>query len=151
MKVGFVGLGRMGQGMARRLLDAGHDLSVYDVFTAQAAPLAAAGAQVASSVAELAARSEVVVTMLVEDSAVTQVGLGPRGICESLPKGAIHLVMGTHGASGWRHLAFGSVAEKVVRMAHRPVLTVHSGPPAQSGISTAKAEQRTPSAPTVLV
>jgi 3-hydroxyisobutyrate dehydrogenase-like beta-hydroxyacid dehydrogenase len=104
MKVGFVGLGRMGQGMARRLLDAGHDLSVYDVFTAQAAPLAAAGAQVASSVAELAARSEVVVTMLVEDSAVTQVGLGPRGICESLPKGAIHLVMGTHGVAVVRQL-----------------------------------------------
>jgi nucleotide-binding universal stress UspA family protein len=41
--------------------------------------------------------------------------------------GADVIVMGTHGASGWRHLAFGSVAEKVVRMAGRPVLTVHSG------------------------
>ena len=38
------------------------------------------------------------------------------------------IVIGTHGATGWRHLAFGSVAEKVVRMAHRPVLTVHGGP-----------------------
>jgi len=38
------------------------------------------------------------------------------------------IVMGTHGETGLRHLAFGSVAEKVVRMAHRPVLTVHSGP-----------------------
>ena len=97
MKVGFVGLGRMGQGMARRLLDAGHDLSVFDQFAAQAAPLAAAGAHTAASVAEVAARSEIVVTMLVEDSAATQVGLGPRGLSESLPKGAIHLLMGTHG------------------------------------------------------
>ena len=56
MKVGFVGLGRMGQGMARRLLDAGHDLSVFDQFAAQAAPLAAAGAHTAASVAEVAAR-----------------------------------------------------------------------------------------------
>jgi len=99
MKVGFVGLGRMGQGMARRLLDAGHDLSVFDMFAAQAAPLAAAGAHVAASVAELAARSDVVVTMLVEDAAIGQVAFGPRGLCESLAKGAIHVVMGTHGVA----------------------------------------------------
>ena len=41
------------------------------------------------------------------------------------------IVIGTHGETGWRHLAFGSVAEKVVRMAHRPVLTVHGGPISQ--------------------
>ena len=104
MKVGFVGLGRMGQGMARRLLDAGHDLSVFDMFPAQAAPLVAAGAHAAASVGELAARTEIVVTMLVEDAAVGQVALGPSGICESLPKGAIHLVMGTHGVAVVRQL-----------------------------------------------
>ncbi|HEX7238576.1 MAG TPA: NAD(P)-binding domain-containing protein, partial [Gammaproteobacteria bacterium] len=107
MKVGFVGLGRMGQGMARRLLDAGHSLSVFDQFAAQAAPLGAAGAHVAASVAELAAGSEVVVSMLVEDGAIAQVALGPRGICESLPKGAIHLVMGTHGVAVVRQLEAG--------------------------------------------
>src|SRR5688500_13369738 len=97
MKVGFVGLGRMGQGMARRLLDAGHELKVFDQFAAQAAPLTAAGAHAAASIAELAADREVVVTMLVEDAAVSQVALGAGGLCETLPKGAIHLVMGTHG------------------------------------------------------
>jgi 3-hydroxyisobutyrate dehydrogenase-like beta-hydroxyacid dehydrogenase len=107
MKVGFVGLGRMGQGMARRLLDAGHDLSVFDQFASQAAPLSAAGATAAASVAELAARSEVVVTMLVEDAAVAQVGLGAGGLCESMPKGAIHLVMGTHGVAVVRQLETG--------------------------------------------
>ena len=38
------------------------------------------------------------------------------------------IVIGTHGETGWRHLAFGSVAETIVRMAHRPVLTVHGEP-----------------------
>ncbi len=104
MKVGFVGLGRMGQGMARRLLEAGHELWVFDQFAAQTKPLADAGAHAAASVAELAARSEIVVTMLVEDSAVSQVALGKGGLTESLPKGAIHLVMGTHGVAVVREL-----------------------------------------------
>ena len=104
MKVGFVGLGRMGQGMARRLLDAGHDLWVFDQFATQAASLTAAGAKLAPSVAELAARSDIVVTMLVEDATILQVALGPKGIAESLSKGAIHLVMGTHGVAVVRQL-----------------------------------------------
>lgn len=104
MNVGFVGLGRMGQGMARRLLDAGHPLTVFDQLPAQATSLAAAGAHAAASVGELGARSEIVVTMLVEDSAVSRVALAPRGLCESMPKGAIHLVMGTHGVAVVREL-----------------------------------------------
>jgi 3-hydroxyisobutyrate dehydrogenase-like beta-hydroxyacid dehydrogenase len=104
MKVGFVGLGRMGQGMARRLLDASHDLWVFDQFASQAAPLTAAGAHLAASVAELAARSDIVVTMLVEDSAVNHVALGAGGLCEAMPKGTIHLVMGTHGVAVVRQL-----------------------------------------------
>jgi len=107
MKVGFVGLGRMGQGMARRLLDAGHDLAVFDVFPAQAAALGAAGAHVAKSVAELAARSDVVVTMLVEDAAIAKVALGEGGLRESLRKDAIHVVMGTHGVAVVRELEAG--------------------------------------------
>jgi 3-hydroxyisobutyrate dehydrogenase-like beta-hydroxyacid dehydrogenase len=97
----------MGQGMARRLLDAGHELWVFDVFPKQAESLAAAGAKVAPSVAALAARSDIVVTMLVEDTAVAQVALGAGGLSESLPKGAIHLVMGTHGVAVVRQLEAG--------------------------------------------
>jgi 3-hydroxyisobutyrate dehydrogenase-like beta-hydroxyacid dehydrogenase len=104
MKVGFVGLGRMGQGMARRLLEAGHDLAVFDQFAKQAVPLTAAGARAASSVADLAAGREIVVTMLVEDAAVSHVALDAGGLAESLPKGAIHLVMGTHGVAVVREL-----------------------------------------------
>lgn len=49
--------------------------------------------------------------------------------CAADESGADMIVIGTHGETGWRHLAFGSVTEKVVRLAQRPVLTVHSGPP----------------------
>ena len=104
MKVGFIGLGRMGQGMARRILDAGHDLCVYDVAESQTRPFAEAGARVAASAGEAAVDREVVVTMLVEDSIVSQVALGPGGLCERLPRGSIHLVMGTHGVATVREL-----------------------------------------------
>ncbi len=104
MRVGFIGLGRMGQGMARRLLDAGHAMYVFDVVTAQTAPLAAAGAHVARTIAELAGQCEVVVTMLVEDAIVTQVALGPSGLSSALAAGTIHLVMGTHGVATVREL-----------------------------------------------
>ena len=48
--------------------------------------------------------------------------------CAAAEIGADLIVIGTHGETGWRHLAFGSVTEKVVRIAHRPVLTVHCEP-----------------------
>lgn len=104
MKVGFVGLGRMGQGMARRLLDAGHELNVFDVVASQAEPLAAAGATAAASIAELVRGREVVVSMLVEDAALVDVALGSCGLRDSLDQGAIHLVMGTHGVATIRDL-----------------------------------------------
>src|SRR5262245_26626101 len=105
MKVGFIGLGRMGQGMARRILDAGHNLSVYDAVASQTTAFAAAGARVAASIREVCESRDVVVTMLVEDTAVGEVALGPGGLCASLPRGAIHLVMGTHGVGMVRTLA----------------------------------------------
>ena len=104
MKVGFIGLGRMGQGMARRILDAGHDLTVFDLVAAQTTAFGASGARVATSIADLCAGREVVVTMLVEDRAVDDVALGPGGLCASLARGAVHLVMGTHGVAIIRRL-----------------------------------------------
>jgi 3-hydroxyisobutyrate dehydrogenase-like beta-hydroxyacid dehydrogenase len=104
MKVGFIGLGRMGHGMAHRILGAGHELTVFDLVAAATEPFAAAGANVAASVAELAGKSEVVVSMLVHDAAIRSVALDAGGLCESLPGGAIHLVMGTHGVATVREL-----------------------------------------------
>jgi len=104
MKVGFIGLGRMGSGMARRILDAGHDLLVYDALASQTTALASAGARAVGSIREVCDGRDVVVTMLVEDAAVADVAFGASGLCASLPRGAIHLVMGTHGVSMVRSL-----------------------------------------------
>ena len=104
MRVGFIGLGRMGGGMARRLLGAGHELCVFDVVAAQTAPFEAAGARVAKSIAELAAGSEIVVTMLVEDRDRRSGRARSRRPLERAAAGAIHLVMGTHGVATVREL-----------------------------------------------
>jgi 3-hydroxyisobutyrate dehydrogenase-like beta-hydroxyacid dehydrogenase len=105
MNAGFIGLGRMGAGMARRILTGGHNLAVHDVLMSQAAGLVAAGAIAASSVAEACKDREVVVTMLVEDSTVIDVALRKGGIRDSLPAGGIHLAMGTYGVGAIRTLA----------------------------------------------
>lgn len=105
MNVGFIGLGRMGKGMARRILSGGHDLAVYDVARAAVDDLAADGARAASSLAEVCAGRDVVVTMLVEDAAVVDVAVRPGGLRDSLPAGAIHLAMGTYGVAAIRTLA----------------------------------------------
>jgi len=104
MKVGFIGLGRMGSGMASRVLGAGHELSVFDAVASQIAPLVTAGARAASSVADVCAGCDVVITMLVEDTTVTDVTLKKGGICDSLSSASIHLVMGTHGVATVRAL-----------------------------------------------
>ena len=104
MKVGFVGLGRMGSGMAHRILGAGHDMVVFDTVTAQTEPFVKGGARAAASLAEVCAGREVVVSMLVEDAIVLNVVTGKGGLRDSLPKGAIHLVMGTHGVATIRAL-----------------------------------------------
>jgi 3-hydroxyisobutyrate dehydrogenase-like beta-hydroxyacid dehydrogenase len=104
MKVGFVGLGRMGSGMAGRVLGAGHELVVFDAAGSQMAPLISAGARAASSVADACAGRDIVITMLVEDATVMNVALGKDGLCDSLASGSIHLVMGTHGVATVRAL-----------------------------------------------
>src|SRR5690606_27146946 len=119
--VGFAGLGRMGQGMARRILGAGHDLAVYDVVPAPAQALAAEGARAAATIAELSVGRDIVVTMLVEDGAVLDVALGSGGLCESLGGGAVHLVMGTHGVATIRELE-AKHAERGQTLVAAPVL-----------------------------
>src|SRR5271165_176972 len=59
-KIAFIGVGRMGSGMVARLIAAGHELTIYDPVTSALAPLAALGARVASSAADAAAASAVV-------------------------------------------------------------------------------------------
>ncbi len=104
MKVGFIGLGRMGSGMANRLLSSGYELAVFDAVTSQMSPLVIAGARAAASVADVCADCEIVITMLVEDATVSDVALGKEGICDSLSSASIHLVMSTHGVATVRAL-----------------------------------------------
>jgi 3-hydroxyisobutyrate dehydrogenase-like beta-hydroxyacid dehydrogenase len=104
MKVGFIGLGRMGKGMAHRVMSGGHDLAVYDVAAQATKDLAAAGAKVASSVADVCKDREVVITMLAEDAHVHDVAFSSNGMIASLPAGSIHMASGTYGIGTIRAL-----------------------------------------------
>lgn len=91
MRLGFIGLGQMGRGMAARLLDAGHQLTVYNRSAAVAESFRARGATVARETRELM-NSEVVVTMLADDAAVDAVWIA-SGLGERMPPSGIHLNM----------------------------------------------------------
>ena len=97
MKVGFIGVGRMGQAMVRRLLDAKHEVGVYNRTAAKAKPLADAGAKIVSSIADAARFGEATYSMLADDAALEDVVFQPAGLLASLPKGGIHICAGTHG------------------------------------------------------
>jgi 3-hydroxyisobutyrate dehydrogenase-like beta-hydroxyacid dehydrogenase len=105
MRVGFVGLGRMGLPMARNLVRAGHEVAVYNRTRSRADALAQEGARAADTPADAAAGVEVVVTMLADDAAVEAVALGEGGILGALPPGAVHLGMSTVGVELSRRLA----------------------------------------------
>jgi 3-hydroxyisobutyrate dehydrogenase-like beta-hydroxyacid dehydrogenase len=99
MKIGLVGLGRMGQGMGHRLLGAGHDLMVFNRTASKAAELEKAGARRAGSLADTCRDRDIVITMVSDDAALSEVAAGRGGIRESLAKGGIHVAMGTHSAA----------------------------------------------------
>lgn len=82
MDIGFIGLGNMGQPMARRLIEAGHTLLVYDTRNDAVAPLVALGAKVASSPADVADRVETVMACLLSPPIVAKVATGEGGIIQ---------------------------------------------------------------------
>jgi 3-hydroxyisobutyrate dehydrogenase-like beta-hydroxyacid dehydrogenase len=94
MKVGFIGLGHMGSGMAANLLKAGHEVTLYNRTASKMNALAEQGAHPAAQVAD-ACRAEAVITMLADDSAVESIAFGGEGVIDSLGKGAIHISMST--------------------------------------------------------
>jgi 3-hydroxyisobutyrate dehydrogenase-like beta-hydroxyacid dehydrogenase len=94
MKVGFIGLGHMGAGMAANLLRAGHEVTVYNRTPGKERALVEQGAHAAGQVAD-ACRGEAVMTMLADDGAVEGVVFGDQGVIGSLGTGAIHLSMST--------------------------------------------------------
>jgi 3-hydroxyisobutyrate dehydrogenase-like beta-hydroxyacid dehydrogenase len=94
MNIGFIGLGRMGSGMAASLLRAGHAVTVFNRTAAKAEPLIAQGAKRAASVAD-ACRNDVVFTMLANDAAVEDIVYRDRGVLASLGKGKVHVSSST--------------------------------------------------------
>jgi 3-hydroxyisobutyrate dehydrogenase-like beta-hydroxyacid dehydrogenase len=94
MNIGFIGLGRMGAGMAGNLLKAGHHVAVYNRTPSRAHSLIAQGAQAAASVSE-ACRGDAVVTMLANDQAVEEVVCGPDGVIASMKVGTVHVSCST--------------------------------------------------------
>lgn len=97
MKVGFIGLGNMGSGMAGTLLKAGNQVTVYNRTPQKAQVLVEQGARRAATVAD-ACKGEVVFTMLADDTAVEGIAFGDVGILASLGKGAIHVSSSTISA-----------------------------------------------------
>ena len=94
MKIGFIGLGHMGAGMAASLLKAGHEVSVYNRTRTKADKLVAQGAKAVASVSD-ACRSDAVITMLANDDAVESIVFGGDGVIDSLPVGATHISSST--------------------------------------------------------
>ncbi|HSV79401.1 MAG TPA: NAD(P)-dependent oxidoreductase [Ramlibacter sp.] len=99
MKVGFIGLGKMGQGMARNLLKAGADLVVYDSNPAAVRALAEAGAAQAASVAELARQVDVLFTSLPGPPQVEEVILGADGVLAHMRPGLTLFELSTSSLS----------------------------------------------------
>jgi len=93
--IGFIGVGHMGQPMARNLLKAGFALCVYDLHPEQAAPLVALGAHQAFRLSNVAAPGGIVITMVPDDQALEEVVLSEGGIVEQLGANGIHLSMST--------------------------------------------------------
>jgi 3-hydroxyisobutyrate dehydrogenase len=105
MSIAFLGLGRMGLAMAGRLLDAGHDLTVWNRTAARADPLVARGARRAATPAEAARGNDVVVTMLADADAVSATLLGDAGAFAGLAAGGLAIDMSTIGPTVARIVA----------------------------------------------
>jgi 3-hydroxyisobutyrate dehydrogenase-like beta-hydroxyacid dehydrogenase len=105
MRIGFIGLGKMGSAMARNLLRAGHQVAAWNRSRQKAEALAGEGARAADSPADACRDSQAVITMLADDSAVEQVVFGEDGVASALAKGAVHISCSTIGTGLARRLA----------------------------------------------
>ena len=101
-KIGFLGLGEMGTPMAGRLLQAGHDVVVWNRSRERTASLGKEGAAVAATPEEAAAERDLVVTMLATPEALEQVLFGAAGLASALSPGQILIDMSTVGPDAVR-------------------------------------------------
>src|SRR6516165_5011466 len=95
MKVGFLGLGKMGTPMALRVLAAGHELSVWNRTEGRTDPLIREGAIAAGTPAEAELGADAVITMLFDDHANEEVLFGPNGLVDALTPSTLHIACST--------------------------------------------------------
>jgi len=119
-RIGFIGLGIMGKPMARNLLKAGYQLVVHNRSRGPVEELQREGAEGAGSPAEVAERSDVIITMLPDTPDVRQVVEGERGVLEGIRQGSLLIDMSTISPIATRELA-SRVEERGAHMLDAPV------------------------------
>jgi 3-hydroxyisobutyrate dehydrogenase len=119
-RIGFIGLGLMGQGMSRNLLDAGYDLTVWNRTPARMEPLVKEGASAADSPAALAAAVDIVVCCVSDTPDVQQVLVGDDGVVHGARAGSLVIDCSTISPQVTREIA-GQLAEHDVEMLDAPV------------------------------
>ena len=118
--IGFIGLGIMGNPMARNLIKAGYPLVVYDIVAEKMDELVKAGAQAGSSSKDVAAQSDIVITMLPNSPEVKEAVLGPGGVLEGAKSGTILIDMSSIAPLASQEVA-AKAKEKGVAMLDAPV------------------------------
>lgn len=120
MNIGFIGLGIMGKPMAKNLLKAGHKLVVYDIVEAPVEELVAAGATAGASPKDVAARNDLIITMLPNSPHVKKAVLGEGGVIEGAKPGSVLVDMSSIAPLASREVA-AELAKKGVEMLDAPV------------------------------
>jgi 3-hydroxyisobutyrate dehydrogenase-like beta-hydroxyacid dehydrogenase len=95
MKIGFLGLGKMGTPMALRLIAAGHELRVWNRTEGKTEPLLREGAIAAATPAEAELGADAVITMLFDDAANEEVVFGANGLMDAMSPGTLHISSST--------------------------------------------------------
>lgn len=120
MEVGFIGLGLMGRPMALNLIKAGHPVCVWSRRRESMQPLLDAGARECSSAADVAARVEVVISMVADAPDVEQVALGVQGVAEGARPGLVFVDMSTIAPAAAQSIA-SRLADRGITMLDAPV------------------------------
>ncbi|NJM08697.1 NAD(P)-dependent oxidoreductase [Candidatus Gracilibacteria bacterium] len=119
-RIGYIGLGIMGRGMAHNLLKAGFALTVWNRTASKADDLVAAGAQVASSPRELAAQADIIISCVSDTPDVQAVLLGEDGVIHGAKSGSLVIDMSTISPQATRDIA-AALAERQIAMLDAPV------------------------------
>jgi 3-hydroxyisobutyrate dehydrogenase len=120
LKIGIAGTGRMGAAIAQRLLSLGHEVTVWNRTAEKTRPLAAAGAKVAATPAQLAAASEIVITILTDAAAIAAAYHAAEGLLSAKVSGKLFIEMSTVRPETERELA-GKIRAKSAAMIECPV------------------------------